>query len=84
MSKKMEIKIWEEGAEDGTMFSMFALGLSYANGDFGLPQDDKIALEWYLKAVEKVDLEAMAKLAYFYDKGLGGLKQDKKEALKYY
>lgn len=63
---------------------MYYIGEFYEEGKRGFKKNETQALEWYLKAAEKGNIEAMAKVGYFYDKGLGGLNQDKKEALKWY
>ena len=83
MNKKIEIKIWEEGAENGSMFSMFALGFSYANGDFGLPQDDKIALEWFKKAADKGHPVSRAIVEIYYESGILDFKNKEQKILEW-
>jgi len=50
-------------AAEGYMPAQFNLGFCYENGA-GVPQDDSKAIEWYGKAAEQGDGEAVKKLKH--------------------
>jgi hypothetical protein len=49
-----------------------------------LPQDDKLAVEWYRKAAEQGHANAQNSLGVMYVRGRGGLPQDDKQAVEWY
>lgn len=79
----IEIEIWKEGAENGSIFSMIALGFSYANGDRNLPQDDKIALEWFKKAADKGHPASRAIVEIYYESGILDFKNKEQKILEW-
>lgn len=56
---------------------MFNVGMSYDVGQ-GISQDDVKAFEWYLKAAECGNVDAMNKVAECYKNGKGIGKNDSK------
>ena len=61
----------------------YELGKAYEEGDQGLLQDKAQAADWYRKAAEQKNTDAMFALARMYDTG-DGLPQGKKKALDLY
>ncbi len=59
------------------------LGVWYEQGD-GVTKDIAKAREWYEKAANDGDYQAMHNLGYFYAQGLGGLTPDSKMAAKWF
>jgi|WetSurMetagenome_2_1015567.scaffolds.fasta_scaffold15098_6 uncharacterized protein len=62
--------------------SMYQIGYMYDHGE-GMPQDNKAAVEWYLKAAEKGHVKAQYRLGLFYATGTG-VEKNLKEAEKWY
>jgi hypothetical protein len=69
---------WESLASKGDVKSMISLGLLYHTGD-GVPIDYAKAMDWYLKAYEKTDGDALNNIGVMFRDGLG-VKQDRKVA----
>jgi len=63
------IPLLQSLANEGYMPALFHLGFCYENGE-GVPQDYAKALEWYGKAAEQGDAEAVKK--YNHIKTIGG------------
>jgi TPR repeat protein len=57
-------------AEQGNPDAQFRLGLMYREGK-GVPQDDKQATAWLIKAAEQGQVEAQENVGFSYAKGLG-------------
>lgn len=66
-------------AEQGDAFAQFQLGATYDLGEEGVPQDDKEAAKWYLKAAEQGHKIAQLKTGRMYLEGRG-VQQDYIEA----
>ncbi|MFZ3209265.1 MAG: tetratricopeptide repeat protein [Geobacteraceae bacterium] len=62
--------------------SLYMVGYMYARGE-GVPQDGKLAAEWYVKSAEKGSVKAMYRLGVMYANGYG-VEKDEKEAIKWY
>jgi hypothetical protein len=71
------------GVKAGDAQAMYNYGTRWAEGKGGLVQNDTAAVEWWLKAAKKGDLEAMFNLAIMYEDGRG-CKQDDEQALRWY
>ena len=69
-----------KAAEQGNVDAQLALGDMYHNGEGGVPQDDKEAVNWYRKAAEQGDAEAQYNIGMMYQKG-EAVSQDYKEAI---
>lgn len=54
------------------------MGVMYANGEGGVPQDYDKAIEWLLLATEQRYAPALRTLAHIYDNGIGGIKDSEK------
>jgi hypothetical protein len=65
-------------AAQGNADAEYVLGLRYATGK-GVPEDDKAAAEWYLKAARQGHAHAQYNIGCLYDKGKG-VAQDHKAA----
>jgi TPR repeat protein len=61
-----------------------ALGLKYASGVEGVPQDDVKAVEWFQKAAEQGFAKAETNLGDMYLYGRGGLAKDVAKAQSWY
>ncbi|MEQ9454192.1 MAG: tetratricopeptide repeat protein [Phycisphaeraceae bacterium] len=57
---------------DGPMMgdAYYALGVKYSSG-WGVPEDDRLAVEWYRKAADAANTSAMFNLGVAYDNGVG-------------
>ena len=69
-------------AEKGDAEYQFKLGVCYKNGQ-GVPQDYKLAVEWYQKAAEQNHASAQCHLGFCYYYGLG-VPLDYKLAVKWF
>ena len=69
-------------ALDGDAAAQYRLGVMYTKGQ-GVPQDDKQAALWYLKAAEQDDTRAQFAIAEMYHQGQGVPQDDKQSALWY-
>ena len=58
-------------AKEGNPEAQYNLGLMYANGDKGAPEDDNEAVKWYLKAAQQGLAEAQYELGLSYYLGRG-------------
>ena len=74
------LKEWKPLAEEGNAVAQNNLGLMYHNG-WGVPQDNKEAVNWYRLAVEQGYAIAQYNLGLMYEKGKG-VPQDDKEAAR--
>jgi TPR repeat protein len=66
-----ELAIVRPLAEQGFAFAQFNLGVLYDNG-YGVPMDDRQAMEWYRKAAEQGLSQAQINLGIMYEEGEGG------------
>lgn len=66
-------------AEAGDARAQTFLGDMYGNGN-GVPQDQKVAAMWYLKAAKQGNAAAQFSLGVMRENGLGGKKDDKEAA----
>jgi hypothetical protein len=57
-------------AEQGFAFAQFNLGVLYDQG-YGVPMDDRQAIEWYRKAAEQGLPQAQINLGIMYEEGEG-------------
>ena len=62
--------------------AQFNLGYMYDQGE-GVPQDYKLAVEWYRIAAEQGEARAQSNLGYMYDQGKG-VPQDYKLAVEWH
>jgi TPR repeat protein len=69
-------------ALNGDAAAQYRLGVMYAKGQ-GVPQDDKKAASWYLKAAIQDDTRAQFAIAEMYAKGQG-VPQNNKQAATWY
>ncbi|MBF0784128.1 sel1 repeat family protein [Muribacter muris] len=60
-----------EKAQNGDASSQVELGIRYADGSYGMPQDYRLANHWYKKAIEQNNPYAMHNLALSYIRGQG-------------
>ncbi len=60
----------------------FNLGVCCAQG-IGVPADQKLALQWYMMAAEKVHSPSQAEVGRFYEDGLS-VERDESKALEWY
>jgi TPR repeat protein len=75
-------KEWQPLAEQGYARAQYNLGVMYDNGQ-GIPQDDKLAAQWYRKAAEQGYEYAQNNLGVMYRNGQG-VPQDYKLAVQWY
>ena len=68
-------------AEDGDLDAAFRLGLSYAAGDDGAPQDDERAFYWFSKAADGDHITAVYHLGHCCARGTG-TRRDIKRAVE--
>ncbi len=80
---KSKLEIYSEEAKLGDAAAMRKLGALYQSGGPGFPPDKAKAVEWYVKAVEKGDAEAMIALGRMHAKG-DGVPKSAQEALALY
>lgn len=73
---------WRPLALTGHAPAQFNLGVMYANGQ-GVPQDYKVAVEWFGKAAQQGHTSAQNNLGVMYEDGLG-VPQDYKTAVEWY
>ncbi len=66
----------------GDASAQYRLGVMYAKGQ-GVPQDDKQAASWYLKAAIQDDARAQFAIAEMYREGLGVPKNEKQATTWY-
>ena len=71
---------YQKAAEQGYAAAQFAMGQMYAIG-FTVPKDMSEAVKWYQKAAEQGHMEAIQKLALYYE---GGNVENYSEAAKWY
>lgn len=69
-------------ALNGDAAAQYRLGVMYAKGQ-GVPQDDKQAAAWYLKAAAQDDTRAQFAIAEMYSQGQGVPQNDKQAASWY-
>jgi TPR repeat protein len=67
----------EKGDPDGELL----VGVAYVDGN-GVPQDDREAMKWLLKAAEKGEYRAMTLVGYMYCHGRG-VNEDSEEGIKW-
>lgn len=65
-------------------FAMLQIGKLYQYGENGIIKNLKTAMQWYLKAVEKKDTEAMRYIGWIYQQGLGEYVKDYNKAEQWY
>src|SRR5450631_3285713 len=82
-STSSNMQILRQKANEGDASSQFELGVYYATGVAGLPQQDTEAVRWYSKAAEQGDPTAQAHLGLLYDLGRG-VAQDDAQAMRWY
>ena len=67
---------WESLAEQGDTVAMISLGVMYHTAD-GVSVDYETALDWYLRAYEKNDGDALNNIGVLFRDGLGLQKNEK-------
>ncbi|MFZ1991748.1 MAG: peptidoglycan-binding protein [Alphaproteobacteria bacterium] len=72
-----------QAADKNLAVAQHTLGVWYEQGD-GVDKDIAKAREWYEKAANNGDYQAMHNLGYFAAQGLGGLTADKTLAVKWF
>jgi TPR repeat protein len=77
------VALLEPLAEAGDLLAIYSIGVLYANGGDGLPQDYAKALEYYRKAADKRDAGSMRQIAIAYEKGQG-VPADPAQAAQWY
>ena len=70
-------------ANNGDAEAMFDVGNLYALGQNGVPQDNDIAMMWFIKAANKGNTKAMCRIGDLYASGFGG-SFDYSKAMKWY
>lgn len=73
------LKEFKPLAESGDARAQTFLGDMYGNGN-GVPQDQKVAAAWYLKAAKQGDAAAQFSLGVMCENGLGVRKSDRQAA----
>lgn len=73
---------WKPLAEQGNPLAQNGLGYMYAHGT-GVPEDPKLALQWFRKAIAQGSYEAGANLGSLYENG-EGVAQDRVLAYMWY
>ena len=76
---KESIAAFEKLSAKGDTKAMVQLGLFYHEGE-GVKQDYRKAMDWYLKAFEKQNADALSNLGVMHRDGLGGVPKNKKMA----
>jgi uncharacterized protein len=75
-------KAMQEYKKEDDPRAYYQVGYMYDKGE-GVPQDNKSAVEWYLKAAEKGHVKAQYRLGLFYATGTG-VEKNLKESEKWY
>ena len=76
-------ELLNKAARSGHPAAMNAMGAVYAAGTLGQPMDEKIAVEWFQRAADAGNLEAIKNMAVVYKNGVG-VKTDPVNALLWY
>ncbi|HQL21794.1 MAG TPA: tetratricopeptide repeat protein, partial [Opitutaceae bacterium] len=76
MSAQCDLAAEQARADRGDVAAMIEVGLAYHRGD-GVPVDYAKAMDWYLKAYDKADGDALNNIAVMYRDGLGVPKNTK-------
>jgi eukaryotic-like serine/threonine-protein kinase len=71
-------------ADQGDPAAQNTLGVKYAQGEDGLPRDDRKAVEWYKKAAAQGFAKAESNLGDMYFSGRGGLEKNYVDAISWY
>jgi len=61
---------WHKRCVDIDSYCSFHLGLAYARG-YGVNQDDKTAMAWYLRSATDGNVDSARNLAWLYEEGRG-------------
>jgi TPR repeat protein len=77
------LEVFSPLADQEVAEALYYIGFMHMKG-FGVPQDHKVAAEWYEKAAEKGSVPAMNNLGFVYAKGDHGMQQNYKQAAKWY
>ncbi|MGL6177033.1 MAG: tetratricopeptide repeat protein, partial [Vibrionaceae bacterium] len=72
-----------QAAHSGSASAQHRLGTLYANGQGGVEQDDKLAVQWYRAAAEQGHVDAQNCLGVMCASGRGTT-QDEEEAVRWY
>ncbi|KAF9151298.1 hypothetical protein BG015_006844 [Linnemannia schmuckeri] len=72
-----------KAALQGDPLSQFNLGLSYAQGQGGVPQDYAAAMKWFLRAAEQGFADAFVAVGVMYQNG-NGVSKDYATAMDWY
>jgi len=65
-----KLEAYQADAERGDAQAQLALAQMYKNGQ-GVPKNDELAFEWFMKAAEQGDAQAQYEVAHMYKNGLG-------------
>jgi len=77
------VDLAEKAAEQGNVAAQRDMGFIYQNGRAGLPQDDKLAIEWFKKSAIQGYVYGQTNLAWMYYNGKGTAR-NYHEAFKWY
>jgi len=80
----IDIEQYTKKAEQGDVETQRRLGYIYKSGDYGVPQDLRLAIKWFRQAAEQGDAEAQCQLGYIYKSGGDGVPQDLRLAIKWF
>jgi hypothetical protein len=73
---KEAVKNIKKWARKGKSWAQFYLGKLYEYAEFGLPQSNEKALEWYNLAIKQNNPNAMLHVAFLCERGVGGSKHN--------
>lgn len=74
---------YEQSAQEGYEEAQYRIGMIYFDGLLQKPQKAEWAFQWFMKAAEQHQLDAIFNVAYCYEHGQG-VEQDFSKAILYY
>lgn len=75
-------KLWKKAAALGDPEAQNAIGVAYADGKWGFPQDDEEACKWFAKSAKQENENAQFNLGVRYLSG-SGVRRNEKEGVKW-
>jgi len=80
--------LFRRSAELGYAPAQFELGMAYdptaLAGIYGIPANEPVSFQWYLKAAEQGVRNAMSIVSMAYQMGIKGAPQDREKAVEWY
>ena len=83
-SKKELLKRYRKRMKQNDAEAFYTLGCGYRDGEYGLPKDEKNALELLIKAADLGSISANHTMGRLYYHGRGGVEKDIEKAFHYW